>query len=177
MTPSPTPLPTPLPGPLPAPFASATAVVLPDWIDNNGHMNVGYYHVVFDIAASPFFTFLGLGREYRQRTGASTFALESHLNFLREVKEGAPLRFEARLIDFDHKRLHFYQEMFHATEGYLAATYESLSIHMDMAQRRTAPMPAELSARLAQVKEAHDRLPRPWQIGHVISAHPPRRAG
>jgi hypothetical protein len=48
---------------------------------------------------------------------------------------------------------------------------------MDMPQRRTAPMPAELSARLAQVKEAHDRLPRPWQVGHVISAHPPRRAG
>ena len=36
---------------LPAPFADATATVLPGWIDNNGHMNVGYYHVVFDIAA------------------------------------------------------------------------------------------------------------------------------
>ncbi len=159
---------------LPAPFAAATATVLPGWIDNNGHMNVGYYHVVFDIAAEPFFEFLGLNQEFRQRTGASTFALESHLNFLREVKEGAPLRFEARLLDFDQKRIHFYQEMFHGTEGYLAATYESLSVHVDMAQRRTAPMPDELSARLAAVKQAHAHLPRPWQVGHVISAHPKR---
>ncbi len=64
--------------------------------------------------------------------------------------------------------------MFHATEGYLAATYESLSVHVDMAQRRTAPMPEVLSARLAQVMKAHASLPRPWQIGHVISAHPKR---
>lgn len=159
---------------LPAPFSAATAVVLPEWIDNNGHMNVGYYHVIFDIAAGPFFHFLGLGREYRQRTGASTFALESHLNFLREVKEGDPLRFEARLLDYDHKRIHFYQEMFHGTEGYLAASYESVSVHMNFALRRTSPMPETLIAHLAEVKSAHAVLPRPWQVGHAISAHPPR---
>lgn len=162
---------------LPAPYSAATAVVLPDWIDNNGHMNVGYYHVVFDIASEPFFEFLGLNREFRRRTGSSTFALESHLNFLREVRQGDSLRFEARLLDFDHKRIHFYQEMFHATEGYLAASYESLSVHVNMAQRRTSPMPDELSRRLAEVKLAHANLPRPWQVGHVISAHPSRQAG
>ncbi len=159
---------------LQTPFNQASAVVRPDWIDNNGHMNVGYYHVVFDIAAEPFFEWLGLTRAFRKAHGSSTFALESHLNFMREVKEGDPLRFEARLLDFDRKRIHFYQEMFHGTEGYLAATYESLSVHVDMSQRRTAPMPDALSARLAQVKQAHAALPRPWQIGHVISAHPKR---
>jgi hypothetical protein len=61
---------------------------------------------------------------FGRANASSTFALESHLHFVREVKEGAPLRFEARLIDVDAKRLHYYQEMFHATEGYLAATYE-----------------------------------------------------
>jgi acyl-CoA thioester hydrolase len=159
---------------LQTPFNQATAVVRPDWIDNNGHMNVGYYHVVFDIAAEPFFEWLGLTREFRVAHGSSTFALESHLNFMREVKEGDPLRFEARLLDFDHKRIHFYQEMFHGTEGYLAATYESLSVHVDMSQRRTAPMPEVLSARLGQVLKAHAPLARPWQVGHVISAHPKR---
>jgi len=64
--------------------------------------------------------------------------------------------------------------MFHATEGYLAATYESLSTHMDMRQRKTAAMPDELLERLALIKQAHARLPRPWQLGHVISARPVR---
>lgn len=160
---------------LETPFSRATATVRPDWIDYNGHMNVGYYHVVFDLAAEPFFEWLGLTESYRKTHGATTFALESHLHFLREVMVDAPLRFEARLLDFDHKRIHFYQEMFHATEGYLAASYESLSVHVDMAARRTSPMAASLSERLAAVKAAHAGLERTWRIGHVMSAHPPAR--
>ena len=160
---------------LPAPFAAASALtVRPEWIDYNGHMNVGYYHVAFDLAAEDFFQFLGFTPQFRQRSMGTTFALESHLNFLREVKEGDPLRFEARLLDHDAKRVHFYQEMFHATERYLAASCESLSAHVDQAARRTAPMPAAILERLAAVKAAHAALARPWQIGHVISAKPLR---
>jgi acyl-CoA thioester hydrolase len=160
---------------LPVPFAAAgVQTVLPEWIDYNGHMNVGYYHVAFDLAAEDFFQFLGFTPQFRQRNGATTFALESHLNFLREVKQGDALRFEARLLDFDAKRVHFYQEMFHAAEGYLAASCESLSAHVDQKARRTAPMPAAILERLAAVKAAHAALPRPWQVGHVISAKPLR---
>lgn len=157
------------------PFARARGVVEPGWIDRNGHMNVGYYHVAFDNAAEPFFEWLGLTPEFRERHGSSTFALESHLHFVREVHAGDPLRFEARLLDHDGKRIHFYQEMFHATEGFLAATYESLSVHVDIAARRTAEMPRELFERLARVLAAHGALARPWQVGHRISVRPPAR--
>ncbi len=155
---------------IPTPFDGARDVVRPEWIDYNGHMNVGYYQVVFDLAADAFFDFLGLTQEFRQRHGSTTFALETHGNFLREVKSGDPLRFEARLLDFDAKRIHFYQEMFHGSEGYLAASQESLSSHVSMATRRTAPMPEELLGRLAEIRAAHAVLPRPWQVGHVIRA-------
>ena len=159
---------------IPTPFASGGAVVRPEWIDYNGHMNVGYYHVAFDVAADEFFEFLGLTPEFRREHRCTTFALEAHLNFLREVKEGDRLRFEARLLEHDAKRIHFYQEMFHATEGYLAASSESLSAYVSQETRRTAPMPEVLSARLAAVHATHASLPRPWQIGHVISARPLR---
>jgi acyl-CoA thioester hydrolase len=47
---------------IPAPYAAARDVVRPEWIDYNGHMNVGYYHVAFDIAAElPELRFLGGG--------------------------------------------------------------------------------------------------------------------
>ncbi len=157
------------------PYAAARGVVLPEWIDHNGHMNVGYYHVAFDMASEPFFEWLGLTPELREQHGSTTFALESHLHFVREVKQDDPLRFEARLLDADHKRIHFYQEMFHAHEGWLAATYESLSVHVSRATRRTAPIPQPLADRLAQVLTAHRTLARPWQVGHVISVKPPAR--
>jgi acyl-CoA thioester hydrolase len=157
------------------PYARAHAVVLPAWIDHNGHMNVGYYHVAFDIASEPFFEWLGLTPALRRENASSTFALESHLHFLREVREGDRLRFEARLLDADAKRLHFFQTMHHADEGYLAATFETLSIHMDMRARRPAPMPAPMADRVQAVLAAHRSLPRPWQVGHVIAARSPDR--
>ena len=104
----------------------------------------------------------------------STFALETHLNFLREVKLGEPLRFAARLLSHDAKRIHFFIEMFHQTEGFLSATYESLSVHIDLRTRRTAPMGETLQERLRAVMAAHARLPRPWQVGHVIGAPVPK---
>ena len=155
---------------IPTPFASARATVLPAWIDYNGHMNVGYYHVVFDVASDSFFEHLGFTGEFRRAQNSTTFALEAHLNFLREVKEGDPLRFEARLLDFDAKRIHYYQEMYHAGEGYFAASMESLSAHVSQATRKIAAMPDSLLERLASIKAAHSILPRPWQVGHVIQA-------
>ena len=159
---------------IPVPFSAARERVRKEWIDYNGHMNVGYYHVAFDSAADLFFDFLGLSPAARALHRSSTFALESHLNFLREVKEGDWLRFEARLIDFDAKRINFYREMMHADEGYVAASYESISAYVSMATRRTAAMPAELLDRIAAVKAAHSVLPRPWQLGHAISPRSPK---
>jgi len=159
---------------IPVPFSGARATVRLEWIDYNGHMNVGYYHVAFDVAAEAFFQFLGFTPEFRRAHRVTTFALESHLNFLREVKEGDALRFEARLLDHDAKRIHFYQEMFHASGGHLAASCESLSACVSQAERRTAPMPAALLERLAVIQAAHAALARPWQVGHVISARPLR---
>ncbi len=157
------------------PFKSGGFVVKPDWIDYNGHMNVGYYHVVFDLAAEAFIEWVGLDKRFRAANNGTTFALESHLHFLREIHEGSPMRFETRLLDFDYKRYHYYMEMFHEQDGYLAASYESVSAWVDSDTRKTAPMPDALVARLTDIKAAHDQLPRPDRIGHAISAHPPKK--
>jgi acyl-CoA thioesterase FadM len=45
-----------------APFDEYRDVVRPEWIDNNGHMNMGYYLVVFDFATDAFFPWVGLDR-------------------------------------------------------------------------------------------------------------------
>jgi acyl-CoA thioester hydrolase len=152
-----------------APFEAYTDVVKPEWIDDNGHMNMGFYLVVFDMASTPFFHFVGLTQEYRRAQGSTTFAAESHILFRREVREGDRLRFQTRLLDFDGKRLHFAQRMFHADEGYLASSMESMSMHIDRAQRRVAPFAPAIQARLAAVKSAHDTL-EPWpEVGRKVA--------
>jgi acyl-CoA thioester hydrolase len=150
-----------------------TCSVLPEWIDNNGHMNMGFYVVVFDLATDEWMRVIGLDAEHRRAHGVTTFCLEAHVTYHREVREGDPLRFTTRLLAFDAKRLHYIHEMYHARSGYLAATNELMSLHVSQATRRGAPMAPEVLERLARLQAAHDRLPRPPQVGRVIGLGAP----
>ncbi|WP_370152652.1 thioesterase family protein [Ferrovibrio sp.] len=150
------------------PLALDGMAVKPDHIDANGHMNVGYYNVIFDQALDELLRPLGLDWSYMERTNFSTFALETHVCYLQEVVEGDVLRFTFRLLDCDAKRVHCFLEMHHAEKGYLAATSEQVLMNIDMATRRSAPFPPEYQALLARLKEGHDRLPRPPQAGRSI---------
>ena len=151
-----------------APFDAHRGVVRAEWIDANGHLNMGYYVVAFDLATDTWLDHIGLTPAERERSGATTFTLESHVNYLREVKEADPLRFTTRLIAFDAKRIHYFHEMHHATEGYLAATNELMSLHVNLETRRAAPMAEDVLARLADVLSLHEKLAIPAQVGRRI---------
>lgn len=152
-------------------------VVRAEWIDHNGHMNMGYYLVVFDLATDEFMRWVGLGTDHRRTHCATTFCLEAHVTYHREVREDDPLRFTTQLLAYDAKRLHYIHAMYHATEGYLAATNELMSLHVALETRRGATMAPEVLARLAEIQAAHAALPRPPQVGRVIglSARPTTR--
>ncbi|MGB0575531.1 MAG: thioesterase family protein [Alphaproteobacteria bacterium] len=141
---------------------------MPEWTDYNRHMNVAYYTLVFDHAVDAFFGYVGLGRDYREATTGSTFAVEHHINYNREVVEGDEVCCETRLVGFDEKRLHHYHEMYHVADGYLAATCEFLSLHVDLSTRRVAPMPAEKLEALSSLLNAHNNLPEITHLGRVI---------
>lgn len=131
-------------------------------------MNVGYYLVVFDFATDEFFAWVGLDAAYRTRHRATTFCLEAHVTYHREVRAGDGLRFTTQLLGHDTKRLHYIHAMYHAGEGYLAATNELMSLHVSEATRRGAPMAPAVLERLALIQAAHDTLPRPPQAGRAI---------
>lgn len=143
--------------------------VRPEWIDYNGHMNVAFYVLAFDYATDAFFDHLGIGRDYKEAANSSTFAVEMNVSYVREVHEGDPLAFRTWLLGHDAKRLHYYHEMYHAEEGWLAAGCELMSLHIDMSIRRTAPFPGHIMSRLAEVAATHAAAPAPDRVGRVIS--------
>jgi acyl-CoA thioester hydrolase len=133
---------------------STTATVRPDWIDYNGHMNMGYYLVAFDqVATDGFYDYLGIGVEHKRAAGKSTFSLAANIDFLREVMDSDGLRFTTQLVDFDHKRLHFLHCLYHADQGYLAATNENLGMYIDMQSRRSTTFSDAQMARFQQELE------------------------
>lgn len=151
-----------------APLDAYRDVVRPEWIDGNHHMNVGYYLVAFDLATDEFMRWVGLGQDYRRARQVTTFCLEAHVTYHKEVREGDPLRFTTLLLGHDAKRLHYIHAMYHATEGFLVATNELMSLHVAGATRRSTPMDGDILARLAAIQKAHDALPRPPQVGRVM---------
>jgi len=153
---------------LAAPLDRYRDVVRPEWIDHNRHMNVGYYLVVFDYATDEFFAWVGLDAAHRTARAITTFCLEAHVTYHREVRAGDPLRFTTQLLAHDDKRIHYFHAMYHAGEGWLAATNELMSLHVSRATRRATAMAPEVLARLAAIQRAHDALPRPPQAGRAI---------
>ncbi len=151
-----------------APFVSSTMRIEPAWIDYNGHLNMAYYHVLFDRAVDEVFSLVGLNQNYVETRNASFFAAECHVLYKRELSDSDHIRVTAQLIAFDDKRLHFYLEMRHASEGWLAATSENLALHVDLDTRKVTPFPADILANLAIMKAAHARMPRPATVGRMI---------
>ena len=151
-----------------APLDVHRATVLPDWIDWNGHMNVGFYVVAFDKATDTLCNQFGCSWEYTREKIGMTFVLEAHVTYDREVKEGDPLRITTQVLDHDAKRLHYMHMMYHGSEGYLAATNELMMMHIDYETRRSAPWPGWAMERLDKMAAAHKSLPVPAQAGRLI---------
>ena len=154
---------------IPTPFDGYRTEVQPGWIDYNGHMNVAYYVLVFDYATDAFWTYLDIGEDYLKRTNNSTFTLESHVTYQGEVKLGDTVRVTCQLLDVDTKRLHFLHRMYHAEKQYLAATLESVSLHVSLDTRRASLFPADRQAVLERVVAAHRRLGAPEEAGRRVS--------
>src|SRR5579862_5947103 len=142
--------------------------VQPQWIDYNGHMNVAYYVLAFDHATDRFFDALGVGETYRRTTNHSLFALEAHVTYERELKEGEAFAIECRLIDADRKRLHMFHRMTKSKTGETAATMEVMGLHVDLAGPRSIPMSDELFAQIEAWLAADQKLPPPPQLGRKI---------
>jgi acyl-CoA thioester hydrolase len=151
-----------------APFVSSTMRIEPAWIDYNGHLNMAYYHVLFDRAVDEALSRVGLGEDYVRERKASTFTAECHVQYRREVHLADAVRATMQLIEFDQKRMHVYMELRHATEFWLSATSENMMLHVDLTERKVAPFPPDILASLAIMKAAHSGLPRPEALGSVI---------
>ncbi len=152
-----------------APFVSSVMRVEEPWIDYNGHLNMAYYNVLFDRAVDEAYELIGIGADYVAQRKHSFFTAEVHLRYLRELHAGDPVRVTFQLLDFDRKRLHTFEQLFHAEDGWVAATSENMSLHVDMAARKSASFPAGVTRRLAEMKASHARLPRPEAAGRRIA--------
>ncbi len=147
--------------------------VLPEWIDINGHMNVAYYVLAFDLGVDKFWARLGLTEEYIETSNCSTFAVESHVTYQMELREDDPFVITSQILAYDKKRIHQFQRMYHAEEKYLAATAEWMNLHVDLTNRRVTPFPQSVMNALQEFTDDQGVLPRPAESGKTLSVREP----
>ena len=150
-----------------APYVSSPMDIEKAWIDYNGHLNMAYYNVLFDRCADEAFEVMGLGPSYARDRKMTIYTAEAHICYVRELHLGDAVTVTFHLIDNDEKRLRSYQEIHHA-DGWLAATSEALSLHIDMAGPRVAPFPADIMPKVEAMRAAHAGLAMPERAGRSI---------
>ena len=154
------------PGPLLTPWRGT---VLAEWTDYNGHLRDAYYLLVFSMATDAMMDMIGLDAAGRTATGHSMFTLESHINYLLEVKQGAAIEVKTQILGLDAKRLHVYHSLFVAGTDTLLAVNEQMQLNVDMSGPRAAPFAAPVLPRLQALAAPHVGLPRPKYAGRSIA--------
>ena len=147
--------------------------VLPEWIDVNKHMNVAYYVLAFDYGVDTMWNRIGITDDHIEEHASSTFAVESHVTWQREMKEAEPYVITTQLLAYDEKRIHQFMRMYHAEQEYLAATAEWINLHVDLNVRRVAPWPPHILEQIAAVADSQEDLEWPAEVGKQIVVKKP----
>jgi acyl-CoA thioester hydrolase len=143
-----------------------------EWIDVNDHMNVASYLAAFDLAVVAFRERLGVTDDYVE-SGRSTFAVECHMTWQRELLRDEPYLITTQVLGYSRAGLHQFNRMYHATELFLVATAESMTLHVDLERRTVVSWPDSVLDRLAAFAAQQRGLSRPEQAGRGIEIRNP----
>ena len=115
----------------------STEKIKKEWTDYNGHMNVAYYVLIFDLnAAELLMNKFNMGEKSAKETNKSTMVVESHITYNQELLEGDEVDLNLIYFNHDKKRLQYKFEMIHKTKNYLASTIEILALYVDLNKRK-----------------------------------------
>lgn len=119
-----------------------------EWVDYNGHLRDAFYLLIFSYATDVLIERIGLDDATRRARARSIYTLEAHVNYLHEIREGAPVRVDVRVLAHDTKRLHIYLEMFTDARDVPVATGEQMLLHVDTSGPKAAAFDADIAARI-----------------------------
>ena len=155
---------------LSAPFRTKNQIVLAEWIDYNGHMNVAYYTLAFDKALDFFFEdVLNIGPSFVEKNKEGPFALKASYNYFSELLESESFFVDISILDFDSKRVHVFGEMRKDKSLELSAVFETVLMNMDLSARKVKQYPDRVLELFKLFKESLDQDKIPLEIGKKIT--------
>lgn len=141
-----------------------------EWEDLNGHVNVRHYLALYDQAGWPMMSWLGVDERHFREERRGFFDLEHHIWYLAEMHVGDAVTVHARFLARSAKRFHGAMFIANRSRHSVASAFEYVSTAADLEARRSAPLPADVAAKLDELIAAHSRLTWPAPLCGSISA-------
>jgi len=133
-----------------------TETIPKDYLDSMGHMNVMWYTHLFSMGFVGMMKRLELADIFESDEDGGSFALETHIRYLSEVRVGHTINVHARMISRTAKRFHFLYFMTNNDKRDVSATYETVGSYVSLKQRRTAPLPEKVTCEMDRlIAESH----------------------
>ncbi|MDE0309589.1 MAG: thioesterase family protein [Acidiferrobacterales bacterium] len=142
--------------------------VKPQWVDEYDHMNLAYYVLVCDEATYEFWNLVNNYKSLEERNAMEYAVVETHVNYIREVRLGDPLTVSTQLLGHDEKRFHIFHTLSHAEDAFVAATNEVMALGFNLDRRGIQPFAESVQANIRQLFAGHGRLARPSNAGRSI---------
>lgn len=141
-----------------------------DYLDVMGHMNVMWYTHLFSMGFVGLMKRVGVTRTFDDAHDSGTFALESHIRYLSEVRVGQTVRIHTRMLGRSEKRFHLLHFMTNDDKQDVSATFEIVSSFVSLSKRRTAPMPPNIAAAFDRLLAESDALTWEAPVCGIMSA-------
>lgn len=155
-------------------FQKHRAVVLPEWIDYNGHMTESRYLEVFGDATDALLADIGMDPIYVATEKKSYYTVETHIMNKQEVSVGELIHATTQVLKSDEKRMHIFHTLLHTISGDVLATAEQMLLHVDSNKGRACPNDNENAmSKLKALESAHALLEQPLEKGRFVGE--PRR--
>lgn len=147
-------------------------LVRPEWVDYNGHLRDAFHLLIFSLAGDALLDRIGLDSAARTARARSVYTLEAHICYLHELRQGARVRVDARVLASDARRLHLYLEMFTSGSASPASASEQMLLHVDTSgTARAAPFDADVAGQIAALHALQRDCAPPAHAGRVIGLH------
>jgi acyl-CoA thioester hydrolase len=136
-------------------------------------MNDAYYALVFSRTGDKLLEAIGLETQGRNRTSRTIYTTTLTIHYHHEVTESQVLAADARVLEYDAKRLRIWFEM-RRTDGTVVASSEQVYLCVDQSgeKPRAAAFLPDQQAAIAALAAATADLPWPKAAGRGISLKP-----
>jgi acyl-CoA thioester hydrolase len=128
--------------------ATFDRVVPEEFIDENGHMNIGDYFRLCSHALWNATIEAGLGDDYIAEHQQSLFTVEQHMRYYGELRLGQRFTVHTRLLERSARAVHGMSFVVDQEKRALACTQEATLVHVSTATRSTVDLPDDVARAL-----------------------------